>query len=96
MARCQGSDLNELHSGFEKCQTEASLKVWCPTWIGAEKGPMRFCAKHAENFTEKNPHANINAFYWGEEADKAYAEWMQQDPKTRPHFNYEHWGMFPV
>lgn len=76
---------NNCKSGQKK---KATKRVWCPTWIGSEKGPIDVCAEHAANFTpEGNPHGRGGSFHWGEEADKAFKSVVQNFPRS--HDNYE-------
>jgi hypothetical protein len=51
----------------------ATHRLWCPTWIGSERGPIDICEEHARTFKEdKNPSAKNGSWHWGEDADKAF------------------------
>lgn len=60
---------------FVRCINEATTRVWCPTWITAEDGPLHVCEKHARTFQpEHNENARRGTFYWDDEADRAWAQ----------------------
>jgi hypothetical protein len=41
--------------------------------VTAEKGPVMFCDRHAQNFKpEFNKNASDGEFYWGAEADEKF------------------------
>lgn len=68
---CQQTSLADR--GFQPCTDKATVRLWCPTWIGAEKGPMFVCETHANVFRpEENENAGNGLFYWGADADFAY------------------------
>jgi hypothetical protein len=70
--KCQSCDCHG-EGGYKLCQETAAHRVWCPTWLSAEEGPMSLCERHARNFMpEHNKNAANGVFYWGEEADKAW------------------------
>lgn len=55
-------------------ELEGIIKIWCPTWFGAEKGPMPTCVEHALTFTEfnqANPR-NDGQFFFNEEAEERF------------------------
>lgn len=52
---------------------KATKRLWCPTWLDCENGPIDLCEHHAGVFqVENNPNANNGSWHWGEEADKAF------------------------
>lgn len=52
---------------------EATLTVWCPTWITADEGPRNICAKCNEVFDpNKNPNAKDGDFFYDEEAKEIF------------------------
>lgn len=79
MGQCQQKELSDDHRTFVRCEDEATTRVWCPTWITAEDGPLHVCEKHARTFQpEHNENASRGTFYWDDEADRA---WAQAYPK---------------
>ena len=53
---------------------EATVKIWCPTWVFAYNGPKVFCEEHSKNFIEEhNPNAEGGQFFFNKDADAAYA-----------------------
>lgn len=74
---CQSCDLNIDHTGFTRCPSEATVWLWCPTWINAGEGPMALCGRHADNFNPKiNPHASSGEFHRGDFAFDAFQQWQ--------------------
>ena len=62
------------------CPREAAERVWCRTWIGAERGPIDVCSECAKVFKpEHNKHCQSSLdFHWGADADWAYHELAKQ------------------
>jgi hypothetical protein len=63
----------------------ATRRLWCPTWIGAEKGPINLCDSHAENFQpEHNYNATGGSWHWDADADIAFkqVELFVSDPNS--------------
>ncbi len=53
---------------------QGTRRLWCPTWYGAEKGPIDVCEEHAKTFMpEHNPYHSGGSFHWADEADRAFA-----------------------
>lgn len=50
------------------CNQEATVKIWCPTWLDANRGPIYRSAPHARVFTDNAE----GAFYYGDEADQKF------------------------
>jgi hypothetical protein len=55
--------------------TPATKRVWCPTWLGSQRGPINVCEECAKVFTSENKYSRRNegSFHWGDDADKAFA-----------------------
>lgn len=83
MITCQMFVLRKLPNGDDdyfspaiRCREPATTRCWCPTWITNPMPPMHLCDEHAKRFQpEHNPHAS-GTFYWNEQADQAYAEYL--------------------
>ena len=57
------------------CHNPATTRLWCPTWLDADKGPRVFCDEHAKTFKrDTNPNLRPGSFHWGDDADKAFAK----------------------
>lgn len=68
--KCQSTSL--VHGFIQKCKNEAVTRVWCPTWIGAEDGPLNVCDTHLAIFDKRNPFAPEGAFFFGDNAQKVF------------------------
>lgn len=65
----------------------ATLRLWCPTWIGSERGPRDLCAECAWVFQpERNKHAVGGSWHWGSEADWAYQSVELNLPHNDPRY----------
>lgn len=70
-----------------KCQNQATRRVWCPTWVNANEGPMDLCEEHCSTFDEtKNPRATSGSFFWGDAADEAFSDVELFIPRTDERF----------
>jgi hypothetical protein len=68
-------------------EAEATLRLWCPTWVGCEKGPRNLCAECAKNFQpEHNRNAEGGSWHWGEQADAAFTSVVAFFPNTDPRY----------
>lgn len=56
------------------CQEEATVTIWCPTWIRSADGPVHRSKSHASVFTEANPGAIGGAFYFGDDAERMFRQ----------------------
>lgn len=64
-------------------KTEATKRVWCPTWLGSQRGPMDVCDECAKTFQPEHNHFSCNgSFHWGEDADKAFKQVEQNIPSN--------------
>ncbi len=64
------------------CKLQGTMRIWCPTWISAHKGPQWYCDEHAKVFNpEFNEHSKGGQFFYGDEAQKAFESVEQFIPK---------------
>lgn len=63
---------------FERSKlVEATKRVWCPTWLGSQNGPIDVCEPCAEKFA-----ASEGSWHWGTEADATFASVRFNVPHT--------------
>jgi hypothetical protein len=67
------------------CGEQATHVVWCPTWIGTDKGPIGYCDKDVKVFTE-NEHAKSGQFFFGQEAHDRFNSVEAFIPSSDPRF----------
>jgi hypothetical protein len=71
--KCYQRILPNGAQSFVDCPNEATHRVWCPTWLSAEKGPIDICEKCSRIFDPMhNKYATDGTFYWGANADKQF------------------------
>lgn len=68
--------------------TEATKRLWCPTWLTSEKGPIDLCEECAKTFMPEhnNTGASDGSWHWGDEADAAFASVELNVPYTDEHY----------
>lgn len=69
---CQSNDLVD-GGGFKNCTDEASVRIWCPTWVTSHNGPQNFCDHHSKPFRT----SETGSFFYGDDADRAYMSVVQ-------------------
>lgn len=63
----------QYDSALKNNPREATLRLWCPTWLNAHEGPKPMCLVCLRNFqVEHNPNAINGHFFQDEEADAMF------------------------
>lgn len=79
---------NCLHSEYRKRDPlPAEFRVWCPTWVSADKGPIDLCYECYKVFSPGiNPHAADGHFFIGDLADAAFRTVEAFIPRADPRY----------